>query len=230
MFGRVDTLTKQKTPLSVKLPCARLHGSSLYAAPGLNPNERLCLGKALKHSRASSVQVVRCVGRSVKVASACRAPLEAREGYTVQVLDLRSSARSLVSSAQRCDALVLDSPWAPDQVSALRHFLLSIYLIVVGLGLRVLPRKRWSACKPGAPPSGALVYFRPAAQEKATLKMTEGVRRKRPLLAAFFRYWRTSRAPSGAPPRRAGQPSARPPTSAPSTCEFVVTNRRDQAS
>ncbi len=197
LLGKFDDLTRKKVVATTKLNLARRsHGlRNPYAAPGLNPNDLPRKARATQGARlpsdAPAVEVA--AGRRIAVLSCCREPITARIGYTVADLDVQSagvqqgSGVSLLSSIRRCDMLLLDSPWALDQVHRLSDVLMVVFVIAIALGKTVLPRRCWARCMPWGPSPGTVVQFHPiycTAPQK--IVVTERFRQNHALLERAF--------------------------------------------
>ena len=140
--------------------------------------------------------------RRLAVLNCCKDPLDAREGYNVSNLDVRSAPGELVAAVRRSDVLVFDSPWAVDQLHKLSDIFTSVYLIVFALGRAVLPRSSWSRCPPGGPPPSSLVHFRSTYTNQQHIAITDAFATKHALLCKVLESiaqmpsskWSTSRA------------------------------------
>ena len=149
LLKKFDSLTNTKQAGVLKLALARhksrTHGSNPYAYLDINPNKKLRLGKglagvrALNEFRSSGVQPA-APGSRISTLTFCRDAAPAREGYSLCVLALRSSGVELLASIRAAGLVILDSPWALDQVPELSEFLLVVYLVVIAVGKAVVPR------------------------------------------------------------------------------------------
>ena len=186
---KFDALTTRKQTALIKLASARkqarARGTNPYASHDINPNQKLRLGKGLSGARlpADGPSVRPGPGGRISTLTCCREPVSARSGYRVAVLELRSSGDQLLKSIKGADLVIVDSPWALDQVPHLSEFLLAVYLAIIALGKAVVPRKRWRECRPGGPPGSITVHFDKVCESAQLLiSMSAKFQREQPLL------------------------------------------------
>ena len=165
LLKKFDSLTNRKQAASLKLAMARQqsrrNGSNPYASVDLNPSRRLRLGKGLSGVRlpADGPPVRAAPGSRISTLTCCRELAPERDGYRVTALALRSSGVQLLTSIRGAGLVILDSPWALDQVPQLSEFLLAVYLVVIAVGKAVVPCARWHECTSRGPPGSITVHF-----------------------------------------------------------------------
>ena len=113
-------------------------------------------------------------------------PVQDRDGYRLTPLELRCSGVVLVRSIKDTNMMLLDSPWVVDHVPQLSEFLTAVILTVVALGKPVLPRSRWSSCRPSGPTAALVIQCRPIFKDMQNVMMTDKFRRDNPLLASVI--------------------------------------------
>jgi hypothetical protein len=181
-----DSLTEKKRAAVVKLAMARKSCGNPYTTSGINPNEKIRKAKVLSGAQLPSdaPAVSPGPGGRISVLTCVREPVPDRDGYRVTSLELRCSGVVLVRSIKEAGMVLLDSPWAVDQVPQLSEFLTAVTLAVVALGKPVLPRSRWSSCSPAGPAAAAVMQFRSIFKDVQNVMMTDKFRRDNPWLAS----------------------------------------------
>ena len=185
---KFDSLTKKKRLAVATLAAARNSGVNPYTIPGINPNEKIRKARVLATVRPSSdAPVVRPgPGCRIPVLTCVREHVPERDGYRVTRLELQCSGVVLVRSIKDNHMVLLDSVWAVDHVPQLSELLTAVTLAVVALGKPVLPRSRWSSCRPSGPTAALVIQFRPIFKDMQNVMMTDKFRRDNPLLASVI--------------------------------------------
>ena len=159
-----------------------------YASVNINPNRELCLGKGLAGVRlpADGPPVRAAPGSRISTLTCCRELAPERDGYRVTALAVKSSGVQLLTSIRGARLVILDSPWALDQVPTLSEWLLAVYLVVIAVGKAVVPRARWHECTSRGPPGSITFHFKKVFDSEWLLTMGAKFERDQPLLRSVL--------------------------------------------
>jgi hypothetical protein len=179
-------LTEKKRSAVAKLVSFRRSGGNPYMMPGINPNEKIRTASVLSGVQPPSgaPAVKPGPGGRISVLTCVQRPVQDRDGYRLTPLELRCSGVVLVRSIKDTSMVLLDSPWVVDHVPQLSELLTAVILTVVALGKPVLPRSRWSSCRPAGPNSTWVIHFRSIFKDTQHMMMTDKFRRDNPLVAS----------------------------------------------
>jgi hypothetical protein len=177
-----DDLTTRKAKAHVKLQIARRSRGNPYAAPGINPNERLRAGCTFRKPLVPKPVWT----RGAVVVDCCSQAVESREGYDVRRFDAAGPNR--LQLFQRAGMVLMDRTWLADGQASPCDQTLAALCAVVSLGKPVLGRSQWPLCQPHGPPEGSLVrYDAVVAKGKHNLVLSNSLRQESPMFASILR-------------------------------------------